>query len=169
MSHAGHARSMRRVEKEITDPAQLRDILEKASLLFVAFNDPPAPYVIPVCFAHAEGVLYVHSALEGTKIELMKKNPLVGFSASTELAVTPAASPCAYGARGRSVAGTGSARIVVEDAERKLGMDLIMRHYAAGLPAERLLYAAGSFSRTAIIAISIISLRGKRIGAPGAP
>jgi uncharacterized protein len=160
-----HKHGMRRAEKEITDHAELGEILERASLLFLAFNDSPAPYVIPVCFAHAEGTLYVHSALEGTKIELLKKNPSVGFSAGTELAITPAASPCAYGARGRSIAGIGSARIVEEETERKRGMDLIMRHYAPDLPPEHLLYGAGSFSRTAIIAISIISLQGKRIGA----
>jgi uncharacterized protein len=164
MSLPGHRRSMRRAEKEITDPAQLSEILDKVSLLFLAFNDHPAPYVVPVCFAHAEGTLYVHSAREGTKIELLMKNPLVGFSASTELAVTAGPSPCEYGARGLSIVGTGSARLVEDAAERTRGMDLIMHHYAGAIPAAGFAYRPDSFSRTAIIAISIASLHGKRIG-----
>ena len=159
-----HHRPMRRVEREITDPAELEKILNEVTLLFLAFNDHPAPYVVPVCFAHVEGTLYVHSARAGTKIELMKRNANVGFSGSTEPQVTAGDSPCEYSARGQSVAGTGSARIVEDEAELTRGMDLIMRHYAGAVAAEDLVYRPGSFSRTAILAITIASLRGKRIG-----
>jgi nitroimidazol reductase NimA-like FMN-containing flavoprotein (pyridoxamine 5'-phosphate oxidase superfamily) len=158
-------RGMRRAEREITDPALLHNILQEATILFLAFNDSPAPYVVPVCFAHDEqGILYVHSAREGAKIELLGKDPHVGFSASTELTVVSGEAACDFTSRARSVAGTGHARIVESDAERTHGLDLIMRHYARGPAAESPVYRGRSLARTAVIAIDIISLRGKQTG-----
>ena len=160
----GQQRGMRRSEREITDPALLNTILQEATILFLAFNDSPAPYVVPVCFAHEQGILYVHSAREGTKIELLGKDPHVGFSASTELTVVSGETACDFTSRARSVAGTGRARIVESDAERTHGLDLIMRHYARGPAAESPVYRGRSLARTAIIAVDIVSLRGKQTG-----
>jgi uncharacterized protein len=154
---------MRRVERQITDPALLDEVFEKAQVLFLSLHDEPAPYVVPVSFGHAEDTLYVHGAMEGAKITLLRRNPRVGFSATTEPGIAPAATPCAFGIRGASVVGTGTARIVEDPAERARGLDAIMRHYAPGAVAGD--YAPGVFSRTAVIAIAIETLCGKRFGA----
>jgi uncharacterized protein len=166
VSFDASARPLRRSEREITDPAELDGVLNGAPVLYLAFNDHPAPYVVPVCFGHEGGVLYVHSAREGTKIDLLRANPLVGFSASTEMEIVPAASPCAFGSRARSVAGTATAVVVDDERERLRGLDAIMRHYAAGgtaaLPEPA--YNPGSLSRTCVIALRIRTLRGKHTG-----
>jgi uncharacterized protein len=159
------SRRMRRAEREITDAAELERVLEKAQLLFLALDDHPAPpYVVPVFFAHQGGVLYVHSAREGTKIELLGRNPLVGFSAAADFTVVRGKAPCDFSARGLSVAGTGKARFVEDPAECVLALDLIMRHYAGGSAAGSLPYDAGALARTLVLAIRIDTLRGKRTG-----
>jgi len=176
---------MRRSAAEITDPAELNDILREARVLFLGLHDDPAPYVVPVCFGCEAGTLYVHGAAAGTKIELLTARPSVGFSACTDMTVKPGASACAFGCRARSVCGTGTARVVEEAGERVRGLECIMRHYgappslppspsepAAALGPLRAEYRAEApvdfkespLSRTLVIAIRIDTLRGKRIG-----
>ena len=157
-------RPMRRAEREITDSALLSELLEKAIVLFLALQDSPAPYVVPVCFGHENGALYVHSAMAGTKIELLLANPLLGFSASTDMTVTRGHAACDFTSHAYSVAGIGSGRIVESDEERTHGLDVIMRHYATGLLSAAPVYRPDSLARTCVLAISILSLRGKKIG-----
>jgi uncharacterized protein len=165
MNPEGHPRAMRRAEREITDPVRLQEVLAEAELLFLAIDDHPAPpYVVPVFFAHEGGVLYVHSAREGTKIDLLRKNPRVGFSATAGVSVVPGSSPCDFSARGMSVAGTGTVRIVENAAECTRGLDLIMRRYAGSEAGGSLPYGTGALARTLVFAIQVDTLRGKRAG-----
>ena len=157
-------RPMRRAEREITDPALLSELLEKATVLFLALQDSPAPYVVPVCFGHENGTLYVHSAVAGTKIELLRANPLLGFSACTDMTVIPGRSACDFTSRAHSVIGTGHGRIVESGEERMHGLDVIMRHYSTGPVAAAPVYGSDSLARTCVLAISILSLRGKKTG-----
>ena len=157
-------RRMRRVEREIAEPAALDDILREAQVLFLALHDEPAPYVIPVCFAHDQGTLYIHSAIAGTKIDLIAAHPVVGFSTCADFQVLPGAAACDFTARARSVVGTGRAGVVEDTALRARGLDAIMRHYATGPAADHPVYKPGTLGRTCLIAIRIDSLRGKRIG-----
>ena len=94
----GSPRPMRSFKKEITDRAELEEILAKAEVLFLALHDEPAPYVLPLNFAYAEGELWFHCAREGTKLDLIRRDPRVGFSAVTDARVVrglpqPATSP----------------------------------------------------------------------------
>jgi nitroimidazol reductase NimA-like FMN-containing flavoprotein (pyridoxamine 5'-phosphate oxidase superfamily) len=155
---------MRRAKSEITARAELDEILRAAKVLFLSLRDARAPYVVPVCFGWEKDTLYVHSALKGTKIDLIRADPAVGFSACTDMILTPGATACSYSLQARSVAGTGRARILVDAEDRTRGLDLIMRHYGEGDSAEALVFGAGPLSRTCVIAITIESLRGRQLG-----
>ena len=156
-------RPMRRATREIDDPAEVRAVLEEATVLFLGIHDEPAPYVIPVCYGLEGDVLYVHCATEGTKLDLLRRRPEVGFSATTPFTLVTGATACAFGCRAASVAGTGRVRIVTEETERARALAALMRHYA-GPEGERLPFSSEVVRRTTIIAIDIETLRGKRIG-----
>ena len=155
---------MRRSEREVTDPALLVDILDHAAVLFLALPDEPAPYVLPLCFGYNEGTIYVHSAPSGTKIDMLRAHPRVGFSACSDMVVVPGADACGFTSRAESVVGTGLARFVESEEEKSRGLDAIMRHYASGPQTGTFAYRPGPFSRTCVVAIAIESLSGKRIG-----
>jgi uncharacterized protein len=158
-------RPMRRTETEITDQDALDEIIRTAEVLFLALRDELAPYVFPVCFGGDSGTLYVHSALVGTKIDLLRADPIVGFSACTTMTITPGRTPCDFSAAARSVVGTGRARIVEDEEERLRGLDAILRHYDAGA-AGKPVYRPGSLARTCVIAIHVDTLHGKATGEP---
>ncbi len=155
---------MRRADREIIDPAVLEGILADARILFLALHDQPAPYVLPVCYGYQEGTIYVHSVPAGTKIDLVLRDPMVGFSASTEMVVVPGKTACDFSCRARSVVGTGRAAIIADEEERRRGLELIMRHYAPGAPGDAWTWRPDSLSRTCVIGIRILSLRGKQTG-----
>jgi len=148
----------------VTDPEGIMEILGRSAVVFLAIHDEPAPYIVPVFFGYTEGRLYVHSAQAGTKIELLRTNPRVGFTAVSGATIVEGKTACDFTASTESVAGNGTARIVEDEGERLRGLDLIMRHYAAHGPAEGFSYRPASLSRTCVIAIDIHRMTGKRIG-----
>ena len=152
--------SMRRHEKEITDPVQIASILDRARVLCLALHDEPAPYVIPVSFGVEGGTLYVHSAPRGAKIDLLASHPRLGFTAWADETLVTGESACDWGVRASSVAGIGTARVVTDPPEKLRGLDAIMRHYGAAGPV----YRPDVLARTTVIAIAIDSMRAKRVG-----
>ena len=160
MSELYNARPMRRAEREIAESRECWKILEASPVLYLAFHDEPSPYVIPVTFGWEEGRLWVHGAPAGVKIELLRSDPRVGFSAHCGFAIAAGETACDFSVRAMSVVGSGRARIVEGEAERTRGLDLIMRHYTSASPT----YRSNSLSRTCVIAIDIETIRAKRFG-----
>lgn len=155
---------MRRSEREVTSAEQISLIMARAGVLYLALHNDPAPYVVPVSFGFEPGRLYVHGAREGTRLSLMRARPDVGFCAVAEARVVEGALACDYTARAESVMGTGTARIVTDEAERIHGLDLIMTHAVKNAPPGGFSYRPGSLERTCVMAIDITSITGKRIG-----
>ena len=154
------ARAMRRAEREIVGRAEVDAILSRADVLFLALRDEPAPYVIPVSFGYEEGTLYVHSAPRGSKIDLIARDPRVGFSAHADYALVRGDAACDCGVRASSVVGTGIAHVVTDEREKLRGLDAIMRHYGESRPA----YRQETLARTCLLAIAVQSMRAKRVG-----
>ncbi len=149
-------------ERIVTDPIEITRVLDQCSTLFLSFHNDPAPYVIPVFFGHEPGRLYVHCAKKGTKLDLLGARAHVGFSAATTEQIIEGKDACAFTARAESVAGTGVARVVEDDEERRHGLNLIMHHYAGS--GQAFSYREASLSRTHVIAVDIAQMTAKRIG-----
>ena len=156
---AGTGRQMRKATKEITDRAEIERILARAEVMFLALHDEPAPYVIPLNFAFADGAIWFHCAREGTKLDLIRRDPRVGFSAAIEAHVVPAPAACDSNALGSSVVGRGTATICTDPGERRHGLDVLMRHYGISAPD----YRADALERTCVVRIDVEELRGKRL------
>ena len=74
---------MRRQDREIKDPAVLRQILGRAIVCRVAMCDGDRPYLVPFSFVVEGDALYVHSAAHGRKLEILRRNPNVCFEVAT--------------------------------------------------------------------------------------
>ena len=153
--------SMRRKDKEITDVKKMEEILNKAEVLRLAMCDDGEPYLVAMNFAFMEGCIYMHSAREGRKIDILKKNGGVAFQTDTdvELLIKEAASECTT--RYQSVFGTGTAVLVDEKEEKISALDAIMAKYTgkAGFGCPDAVLA-----KTAVIKVQIETMTGKRSG-----
>ena len=78
-------RAMRKIERQVTDPATIREIISGCEVMRVAFNDPDEGdiYVVPVNYGFTESdgeyTLYFHGAKTGRKADLARLGGIVGF------------------------------------------------------------------------------------------
>ena len=151
---------MRRKDREITDLAEMEAVLREAQVCRIALCDGNEPYVIPLCYAYADNAIWVHSAREGKKIDLIRKNPLCCVEVDNASSPIPADKPCKWEFRYRSVICTGMARVVVTSAEKNYGLNQIMQHYGAGAYD----FTEADLERVCVIKIDITTMTGKKYG-----
>ena len=116
------------------------------------------PYVVPLCFGYGKGALYFHSATVGRKMEILNKNPKVGFEMDIDWELVRFGDRCNM--RYRSVIGFGDASLVEDLEDKRNALDLIMRHYHQ----EPFAYPQATLKRTAIIKVEIEEMTGKAYG-----
>lgn len=121
---------MRRKDREVTDFAVVRSIIEACRVCRVAFCTDGAPYIVPLSLGvewnGERPTLYFHCASEGRKLELLKQNPQVGFEMDCEWKLMEGPLACDYGCTFASIIGTGRIEIVASDEEKRRGLEAIM-------------------------------------------
>ena len=87
-------------------------------------------YVVPLNYGYADGALYFHSAPEGRKVDILKKNSEVCFTVVSDYELVRGEKACSWTAEYRSVIGTGKARILTEPEEKERGLAVFMGQYS---------------------------------------
>lgn len=122
---------MRRTDREVLDDTQICAIMGRCDVVHLAFARDEAPYSVPVNFGmEPDGMtLYIHSAMTGTKLELLKENDHVGFSmvGNHQLEVDREKGSCSMVYE--SVCGWGVMEEVTEPGEKLRCLALLMAHY----------------------------------------
>ena len=152
---------MRRKEKEITDKSIIEKILKESELCRIAMIDGTEPYIVPLNYGYADGVIYAHSAPAGRKIDLLKVNSRVCFEIEYSAEVVRKDEPCKWSAKYRSVIGYGNVEIITDTESKKKGLDIIMQKYGYQGHGE---YNEGSLSRMVLLKIRIDQITGKQSG-----
>jgi nitroimidazol reductase NimA-like FMN-containing flavoprotein (pyridoxamine 5'-phosphate oxidase superfamily) len=150
---------LRRNGKEIRNPADIEAVIRRAMVIRLGFADDGSPYVVPVCFGYEPGIIWVHSAREGRKIGILKKNPRVCFEIDEVSGPVTDGNPCEWGMRYVSVIGSGTAEFVQEPAEKVRGLTCIVNHYAGTGPCR---FTEPSVRKVCVIRIRIAEMIGKR-------
>ncbi len=152
---------MRRPEKEVPDPAWCRAVLDEAPYLMLALNDRGAPYTVPLCVALAGDGVYLHMAIAGRKLDLLRADPRAGFTAVAHAAVVPGTTACATGMRASSVAGTARCVVVDDPNERRSALDAFALKYTGGVPDG---YPDAALAATVVVRLDPVSVTGRRTG-----
>lgn len=107
--------------------------IAKCKVCFVGLADADGtPYVLPMNFGYKDGVIYLHSAQEGRSLDILKKNPKICITFSTDhaLAFQHPEVACSYRMKAKSVIAWGNVRFE-EDFDRKVeALDIIMKQYS---------------------------------------
>ena len=155
---------MRRKDRELTDPADILSVLEKADVCHVAMSDNNVPYLVTMNFGltHDQNlVLYFHGAHEGKKIDILKRNNRVCFGADVdhELVLAKKGTSCGCSMRFRSVVGMGRVSFITERTEKFEALKAIMRHYTQ---ATAPVFDEEMLDRTTVLRLDVEQIAGKR-------
>ena len=122
---------MTKRELQITDPQRIREILDTARVLRLGLAVDNEPYVVPMNYGYSleDGKLtfYLHSALRGKKLDMLRANPNVFVELDCELQPFEGKLPCQYGLSYSSVMGRGKACILEDPDEKQRAMSILMR------------------------------------------
>jgi len=152
---------MRRLDKQITNPEILNKILNESHICRLGLVENGEAYIVPVNFAHADGVIYIHSALNGRKMNIIRTNNRVSFEMELDYSIITSEAPCGWTEKYRSIMGKGFIEIDNDLASKKHGLDLIMRKYGANM---ELNYDKKILARMTILKLTIESFTGKQSG-----
>ena len=152
---------MRRNDKQITDQKELYEILFENRICRIALSHNDTPYIIPVNYGYHGNSIFIHSAREGYKLDIIRKNDKVCFEVTDSIDIVTAESACDFGTKYRSVIVFGKIKIL-SDLDKKINaLKIIMYQHTQ---KDLWNFNEKSLSRIVILEIEIESLTGKKSG-----
>ncbi len=151
---------MRRKDKAINKKAAIEAIIHKSLVCRLGLSYNNTPYIVPMCFGYKNDILYFHSASEGKKIDIIKKNQNVCFQFDTNIEIKKAEDACHWGMKYQSVIGFGKADFINDFQEKKKAMHIIMSQYSD----QAFQFPDSILKGTSFIKVLIESMTGKQSG-----
>ncbi|MDR1779470.1 MAG: pyridoxamine 5'-phosphate oxidase family protein [Tannerella sp.] len=115
-----------------TEPEHIADVISRCDICFVGMSQSDGtPYVLPMNFGYSDGTVWLHSAFEGTHIDILKSNPKVCivFNTANRLVWQHQDVACSYRMQAETVIGWGNV-VFEEDYDTKVeALNVLMRHY----------------------------------------
>ena len=124
---------MRRKDREIKDIGDIEEILRLCKTCHVAMVDNGSPYVVPLSYGYrilADNALelYFHSALDGKKLDILKRNNNVCFEMAREGMPVQSETPCNSGYYYSSIIGFGQALFIEDVGEKCKALSIMFNH-----------------------------------------
>lgn len=149
--------------KILTDLSVIKKIIDKCEACYVSMVDKNnRPYVLPFNFGYDGEFIYLHSAAEGKKIDILKinNNVCVAFSTDHSLYHRNDDVACSYGMKFRSVIAFGKVQFI-EDYDKKIEvLNKVMEKYTG----KAFTYNAPAVNNVAAFVIKIESITAKEFG-----
>lgn len=106
----------------IEDKQRIESIILHCDVCFVGIVDMEGnPYVVPMNFGYEDGIIYLHSGPEGSKVEMLEhnNNVCITFSLGHKLVYQHEKVACSYSMRSESAMCRGKVEFV-EDMEENV-------------------------------------------------
>jgi nitroimidazol reductase NimA-like FMN-containing flavoprotein (pyridoxamine 5'-phosphate oxidase superfamily) len=155
---------MRRTDRELRDPAELRAVLDRADACHLALADQDTPYLVTLNFGIRKGerlALYFHCANEGRKIDVLRRNnrACFGVDVDREFFQADTGTSCGCSMRYRSVVGSGRVAFVTDPVEKLEGLTAILDHFTPGVAPR---FTDEMVGRTTVLRLDVEEISGKR-------
>lgn len=122
---------MRRADRAVTDPAQLKEILDACRVCRVAYRDEEGLAVVPLNFGYRlDGgrlCLYFHSAKAGRKVRAFSRGADAAFELDCGHRLLEGATGCGYSYAYRAIMGTGRIAPIEDALEKAEALAVLMR------------------------------------------
>jgi uncharacterized protein len=147
---------VRRIDRRLAD-ADGRRILEGGSYGVLSTVSPDgAPYGVPLGYCVMRGAVFIHSAVEGRKLDNLARETRVSFCVVGAAEILPDQFSTSY----ESCVVEGEACEVFGD-EKQAALEELVAKYAVGLEAEGRRYIDALRDETRVFRIDVVSLSGK--------
>ena len=150
---------MRKANQEITDKAIIEGILQGSKICRIGISDKGFPYVLPFNYGYNDNQIYIHCALSGKKIDLLRENPNVCFEIEQTSEIIKNDIACKWATIYRSIVGYGKVEILDDFAQKQKGLEIIMAHNGA---PDLLEFEPKQVDSVLILRLTIDSLSGKQ-------
>jgi len=152
----GMEREMRRKDRKVSDE-KAWEMLETAEWGILSLASAGGePYGVPLNYACQGECLYIHCAIEGKKIDIIKENDKASFCCVVSAKAMPEKFTTAYA----SAIAKGKVEVASDEDKRK-ALKLLIGKYCAGLEKEGLAYTEKLYGMTEVIKFSVESVSGK--------
>jgi nitroimidazol reductase NimA-like FMN-containing flavoprotein (pyridoxamine 5'-phosphate oxidase superfamily) len=155
---------MRRKDREITEPAEILALIDKCKVCRLGLSENDQAYIVPLNFGYtfADTVLtlFFHSAHEGKKIDLMRKNRRACFEIDCDHRLVQAETACGHGFLFSSVIGFGTLSFIGDAAEKTRALNILMKHQTGKDVPYR--YTEAELAAVCVYKMEVDSFTGKR-------
>lgn len=124
-------RAMRRKDRAVTDPIELRNILELCNICRIAYQDAEGLTIVPLNFGYVYEdhlTLYFHSAKAGRKFDAFQTPQSVAFEMDGAHRLIEGEEACDYSYSFVSIIGNGEISMVEAVNEKITALKYLMRH-----------------------------------------
>ena len=153
---------MRRKDRLVDDPGELRLILEECKVCRIAMMDGEGLYIVPLNFGYEyDGdklTLYIHSAREGRKVRAFRHNAAIAFEMDTGHELVEGNMACQTSYRYISIIGNGSIHELDDNTEKASALNAMMEH----LTGQTFEFNDKMVSAVAVFRIDVSQFSGKR-------
>ena len=122
---------MRRRDREVTEHSEIMHILDSGKVLHLGLVDQGRPYIVPMNYGYVfEGeklVFYLHGALEGRKLDIIRNNSDCCVQIECDVQPFSGKVACQYGCSYYSFDGFGTAKIVEVPQEKIKALSVLMK------------------------------------------
>ncbi|PKP05056.1 MAG: MFS transporter [Bacteroidetes bacterium HGW-Bacteroidetes-6] len=139
-------------------------IIISSKICFLSMADENGmPYNLPFNFGYQDNYIYLHSGLDGKKIDILKNNPnvCIAFSNSEELAYQSEKVACSYFMRYKSVLVFGKVEFIEDYHEKEKALGIVMKQYTG---KEDFTYNTPSINNVLCFRVSTENMTGKMMG-----
>jgi [ribosomal protein S5]-alanine N-acetyltransferase len=150
---------MRKKNQEITDKKIVEEIISESQICRIAMTDNGRPYLLPFNYGYRDNCIYIHSAPEGKKIDLLKKNNYVCFETEQKAVIIKQDQACNWATVYRSVMGYGTIEIITDSKEKQKGLEIIMAHNGA---PDNIYFEKKQVDNIVILKLTIEEISGKQ-------
>lgn len=123
---------MRKKNREITDKAEIIEILEKCAVCRLVFQDDNGIHIIPMSYGYEyddELILYFHGATEGRRAEILKNgNADVYFELDYTGEYISDVEKCSFTVKYACIVGNGMAKVIDDSEVKQIAINKILNH-----------------------------------------
>ncbi len=149
-------REMRRNDRQMTQAEAEALLLDGEYGVLAVLGDEDYPYAVPLSYAYEDGVIYFHSAMEGHKLDGLRRHSKVSFSVVGDTEVLPGKFSTNY----ESVIAFGQA-VELEGEEKQIALMALIRKYAPAFLEKGERYVNHSGKDSIVVKVTIDHMTGK--------